>query len=150
MKWWSNALENTHPFDNTWKQNLVDMDWRFGAWLMLSLSMCRKWKCVVMQVMRMLSMQLDTWLSVGWRITLSHVIIFFLTLHWSKIFSRLGWMPHGLVGLIGRGGLVLWLLIQREDQEDNSSTTCMLQERLLQFLGLMTNQFPFCPLLSIP
>jgi len=59
---------------------------------------------------------------------------FSFSLHCFGIFWRLGCMPQGfegLGGLIVRGGLVCWLLIQRKDQEDNFGIACVLQVILL-------------------
>jgi hypothetical protein len=50
-----------------------------------------------------------------------------ITLHNFWIFWRMGSMPQGFVGLIKTGSLMLWLLIQKEGQEDNSKISCMLQ-----------------------
>jgi hypothetical protein len=143
MKWWSSILWNICSFDNTWKLNLERMEKRFGAWLMSSLSLCTKWNYVMVHVMRMLSMQLDTrlytcwWIGIRKIITLSHLITFCLTLNCFDTFWRLGCTQQRLIRLIVKNCLVLWLLIQREDQEDNSNITCMFQVNL--FLGLITN-----------
>jgi hypothetical protein len=101
------------PPKNIWKLNLVAMEWKSSVWLMPNPSLCKKWKCMLVQVMMMLNTP-DTRLCMGWwtctrtsQITLSHVTTFSLTLHCFGIFWRLRCTPQELTGLIVRVSLVL-------------------------------------------
>jgi hypothetical protein len=56
------------------KLNLINMEWRFGVWLMLNTSLCKKWKFIMVQVMRMLNMRLGTKLSLGMTTNKNHIV----------------------------------------------------------------------------
>jgi hypothetical protein len=106
-RWWSSIVGDTYPFDNTWKLNRVDMNWKFGVWLMPSSNMSKEWKYMMGHVVKMLNVQFDRRLLLVWQrgietiIILCHVITFSLALDCFGFFCMLECnMPLRLLGLI--------------------------------------------------
>jgi hypothetical protein len=52
---------------------------------------------------------------------------YIITFHNFWIFWRMGFVPQGFVGLIKTGSFMVWLLIQKEGQEDSYNISCLFQ-----------------------